>query len=98
PPGVVWALSPMGVRMSEMLTGVLPYDTPAPSDIDRLRRGDLIRPPRSRNAPLPTAIDEIEMHALSGEVNARYQRAEDLLNDMLRARRELVRPKPPAAA
>ena len=88
----------LGVTMYQMLTGVLPYDTPAPSDIDRLRRGDLIRPPRTRNAAIPPAIDEIVMHALSGEVNARYQRAEDLLNDMLRARRELVRPKTPAAA
>ena len=36
----------LGVTMYQMLTGTLPYDTPAPSDLDRLRRGDLIEPLR----------------------------------------------------
>ena len=39
----------LGVMMYQMLTGVLPYDTPAPSDLERLRRGDLIQSPRLRN-------------------------------------------------
>ncbi len=44
----------LGVTMYQMLTGVLPYDTPAPADLDRLRRGELVvvaatrRIPRSR--------------------------------------------------
>ena len=28
--------------MYQMLTGVLPYDTPAPADLDRLMRGELV--------------------------------------------------------
>jgi serine/threonine-protein kinase len=89
----------LGVTMYQMLTGVLPYDTPAPSDLDRLRRGDLVSSARLKNPLIPVAIDEILMRSLRGDVSARYQRAEDLLNDILRARRGAVaRPAPPAAA
>ncbi|MFI5177089.1 MAG: serine/threonine protein kinase, partial [Vicinamibacterales bacterium] len=76
----------LGVSMYQMLTGVLPYDTPAPSDLDKLRRGELVSPPRQRNAAIPPAIDQIVMRALSGDVASRYQRAEELLNDLLKAR------------
>ena len=36
----------VGVTMYQMLTGELPYDTPAPGDIERLMRGELVTPPR----------------------------------------------------
>jgi serine/threonine protein kinase len=81
----------LGVSMYQMLTGVLPYDTPAPGDLDRLRRGDLIAPPRSRNPAIPPVIEQIVMRALSGDVTARYQQAEELLGDLLKARHEMVR-------
>ena len=32
----------LGVTMYQMLTGVLPYDTPSPADLDRLMRGELL--------------------------------------------------------
>jgi serine/threonine-protein kinase len=86
----------LGIRMYQMLTGDLPYGTPGPSDMDRLRRGELVTRPRSRNASIPPAIEDVVMHALSGEVSARYQRAEDLLADLLEARRTLVRAVPAA--
>ena len=38
----------LGVTMYQMLTGTLPYDTPAPSDLDRLKRGELVEPLRLR--------------------------------------------------
>jgi serine/threonine-protein kinase len=87
----------LGVTMYQILTGTLPYDTPAPADIDRLRRGELSSPPRLRNPSIPPVIDQIVMRALSGEVGLRYQRAEEFLNDLLSARRELVR-RPAAVA
>jgi serine/threonine-protein kinase len=40
----------LGVTMYQMLTGTLPYNTPSPADLQRLMRGDLVSPPRSRNA------------------------------------------------
>jgi serine/threonine-protein kinase len=87
----------LGVTMYQMLTGSLPYDTPAPSDLDRLRRGELVSPPRTRNPSIPAAIEAIVMRALSPTVSARYQRAEDVLTDLLAARRDAQRRTPPAA-
>src|SRR5262245_7786175 len=88
----------LGITMYQMLTGALPYETPAPSDLDRLRRGDLISPPRAKNAAIPQAIEDVVMRALRADVSARYQRAGDLLNDILQARRDLVRRPQPAMA
>ena len=88
----------IGVTMYQMLTGTLPYDTPAPADLGRLKRGELVRPPRERNGAIPKVIDDIVMRALSPDVGTRYQRAEDLLNDLLAARRDLVRKPPPLVA
>ena len=81
----------LGVTMYQMLTGELPYDTPAPQDLDRLRRGELVRPPRSRNPQVPLAVNAIVMRALAGSVSERYQKAEDLLHDILTARRTLAK-------
>jgi serine/threonine-protein kinase len=86
----------LGVTMYQMLTGVLPYETPAPADLDRLRRGELVSAPRLRNPSIPKTIDDIVMKALSPEVSGRYSSAEDLLNDLLTARHDLV--KRPVAA
>src|SRR5688572_17400592 len=88
----------LGVSMYQMLTGVLPYDTPTPNDLDKLRRGDLVSPPRLRNPQIPTPIEQIVMRALAPEVSARYQRAEDLLSDILEARHNLVRRAAPEPA
>jgi serine/threonine protein kinase len=86
----------LGVTMYQMLTGELPYDTPAPSDLDRLRRGELVRPPRTRQPQVPLAVDDIVMRALAASIPERYQRAEDLLHDILKARRDIVRTAVPA--
>jgi serine/threonine-protein kinase len=79
----------LGITMYQMLTGLLPYDMPSPSDLERLRRGDLVTPPRRRNPAIPGAIDDVVMRALRPDVAGRYQRAEELLNDILRARHEI---------
>jgi serine/threonine protein kinase len=76
----------LGVTMYQMLTGVLPYDTPAPADLERLRRGQLVTPPRVRNPAIPKAVSDIVMKAMAPEVTARYQRARDLLADLLAVR------------
>jgi serine/threonine-protein kinase len=91
----------LGVSMYQMLTGVLPYDMPAPAELDRLKTGELITPARLRNPSIPAVIDQIVLKALAADVSARYQRAEDLLADLLAARRDIVRrptPVPDAGA
>ena len=76
----------LGVTMYQMMTGVLPYDTPSPSDLDRLMRGDLLSAPRLKNPKIPKAINDIILKAMAPEITARYQRAGDLLSDVLGAR------------
>jgi serine/threonine-protein kinase len=75
----------IGVTMYEMLTGVLPYNTPAPADLDRLMRGELVTPPRLKNKSIPKAISDIVMRALNVDLAARYQRAGELLRDVIAA-------------
>jgi eukaryotic-like serine/threonine-protein kinase len=76
----------LGVTMYQMLTGVLPYDTPSPADLERLMRGELATGPRLKNPKVPKAINDIVMKAMAPEIPARYQRASDLLDDVLAAR------------
>jgi eukaryotic-like serine/threonine-protein kinase len=87
----------LGVTMYQMLTGMLPYDTPSPADLDRLMRGDLLSAPRLKNSKIPKKINDIVLKAMAPEIHARYQRASDLLDDVLAARtRGARRPGAPA--
>ena len=76
----------LGVTMYQMLTGVLPYDTPSPADLDRLMRGDLLTAPRLRNPKIPKALNDIVLKAMAPDITSRYQRAGDLLDDVLAVR------------
>jgi serine/threonine protein kinase len=87
----------LGVTVYQMLTGTLPYNTPAPGDIERLMRGELTRPPRERNQKIPRGISDIVMKAMAPDVASRYPRASDLLDAVLAARARPVsvaRPTP----
>ncbi len=86
----------LGITVYQMLTGVLPYDTPTPSDLEKLRRGELVRPPRLLNSAIPRTLNDVVMKALSPDVTDRYKRAAELLADLdeIRAGRRV----PPAAA
>lgn len=76
----------VGITMYQMLTGMLPYDAPAPADLGKLMSGELVSPPRLKNAAIPKAISDIVMKALAPDVTNRYQRATDLMEDVLAAR------------
>ena len=86
----------LGVTMYQMLTGNLPYNTPAPSDLERLMRGELTAPPRTRNQKIPQGISDIVMKAMAPEIASRYSRAADLLEAVLSARaRPGIQPRRP---
>ena len=87
----------LGVTMFQMLTGMLPYDTPSPGDIDRLMRGELLLAPRLKNPRIPKAINDIVIKAMAPEIHARYQRASDLLDDVIAARGPRRTPRPAVA-
>src|SRR5687768_13678179 len=81
----------LGVTMYQMMTGSLPYDTPAPADIERLMRGELITAPRVKNSKIPKAISDIIMRALAPDLTVRYQRVSEMLDDVLAARQPVAR-------
>jgi len=76
----------VGVTMYQMLTGTMPYDTPAPGDIKRLARGELLSAPRIKNPKIPKAINDIVLRAMAPEPTDRYQKASELLEALLAAR------------
>ena len=76
----------LGITLYQMLTGVLPYQTPAPADLEKLFKGELVSSPRSRNHKIPEAVSDIVMRALAPEVADRYQSAGDMLNELLALR------------
>lgn len=76
----------LGVTMYQMLTGMLPYETPSPADFERLMRGELQTGPRLRNPKIPRAIDRIVLKAMAPDIRSRYQRASQLLDDVLAIR------------
>jgi serine/threonine-protein kinase len=88
----------IGVTMYEMLTGVLPYNTPSPADLDRLMRGELVTPPRLKNNRISKALNDIVMRALHVDLAARYQRVGDLLQDVLSAGNASPRRRTPSPA
>jgi serine/threonine protein kinase len=88
----------VGITIYQMLTGSLPYDTPAPADIERLMRGELLASPRIKNPKIPKAINDIVLRAMAPELTARYQRAAELLNDLLAAREPAVGSRRPVRA
>jgi serine/threonine-protein kinase len=76
----------LGVTLFQMLTGGLPYESPSPADLDRLARGELLTAPRLRNPKVPRAINDIVLKAMAPDIPSRYQRAGDLLDDILACR------------
>ena len=73
----------LGITMYQMLTGMLPYDTPTPADLEKLMRGTLVSSPRLKNRKIPGRISDIVMRALAPDIANRYQRASDLLEDLI---------------
>jgi serine/threonine protein kinase len=84
----------LGVSMYQMLTGVLPYDVPLPKDMAKLMRGDLVTPPHERSPRIPRAISAVVMRALAPAITDRYQKASELLEDVLAARKRGTGPRP----
>ena len=88
----------LGITMYQMLTAALPYESPAPADLDKLRSGELVRPPRLSNPEVPKALNDIVMRALAPGLSTRYQRATDLLSDLEHASGPVPRPTPDRSA
>lgn len=73
----------IGVTLYQMLTGDLPYDTPAPADLNRLKSGDLLSSPRLKNPAVPKRLADIVLKAMAPALTVRYARASELLDDLV---------------
>jgi hypothetical protein len=80
--------------MYQMLTGMLPYTTPSPAELQKLMTGELVTPPRLKNPRIPKAVNDIVLKAMAPEIGARYQRASDLLGDILALGRDASSRRP----
>jgi serine/threonine protein kinase len=69
----------------QMLTGVLPYFSPNPAQIEKLVAQGRCTPPKLRNTQIPREVSDIVMKSLNVEVSERYQRASELLDDLATA-------------
>jgi hypothetical protein len=49
-------------------------------------RGELVAPPRLVNPRIPRELNDIVLRAMAPDISARYQRAGDLLDELLAAR------------
>ena len=88
----------IGITMYQMLTGVLPYETPTPRDLERIISGELVVAPRLKNPRIPKAINDIVLKALAPDLAVRYPRAAELLHDIIAVQSRKARPAAPAPA
>jgi eukaryotic-like serine/threonine-protein kinase len=72
----------VGVILYQMLTGMLPYFSPNPAQIERMVALGRCTPPRLRNSHIPKEISDIVMNSLTPDLTKRYQRASELLEDL----------------
>jgi serine/threonine-protein kinase len=75
----------IGVILYQMLTGSLPYFSPNPAQLEKLVAQGRLTPPKLRNNQIPREISDIIMKALSPEVEGRYQRAGEIIDDLATA-------------
>ena len=86
----------IGITMYQMLTGVLPYETPTPRDLERIISGELVVAPRLKNPKVPKAINDIVLKALAPDLAIRYPRAADLLHDIVAVQSRKTRTAAPS--
>jgi serine/threonine protein kinase len=72
-----------GILLHELLTGRRLFDGPSDRAVlNRILIGD-IAPPSATNPEVPPALDRICMRLLERELERRYQRAQDVIEDLL---------------
>ncbi len=78
----------LGIVMYEMLTGQLPYEGDTVESIAVQHLGSILTMPGDINPEIPLRLEEITLKAMSADINARYQSADELLDDLEVFRKE----------
>ncbi|MBR5260749.1 MAG: Stk1 family PASTA domain-containing Ser/Thr kinase [Oscillospiraceae bacterium] len=72
----------LGVVMYEMLTGHLPYTGNTAEEVALQHVSAHPKPLREYSKSIPEALELITLRAMNGDVNARYQTAQNLLDEL----------------
>ena len=83
----------LGVVMYEMLTGEKPYTGDSLGEIAVKHMNATPVLPRAKVPEIPEELERITMKAMSADISARYQSAEELLNDLESFIQTQMRPK-----
>lgn len=81
----------LGVLMFQMLTGQLPFQSDAPTELARLHQWAAPPLPRQINPEIPQALEDVILKVLSKEPAARYRTADQLGHVLL----SILRPQAP---
>ena len=84
----------LGVVMYEMLTGEKPYLGDSIGEIAVKHMNAEPVPPHEKVKDVPEELERITMKAMSADINARYQTADEMLNDLEAFVQGEIRPKP----
>jgi serine/threonine protein kinase len=75
----------LGIVLFEMLTGVVPFDSPAPTAIVIKHVNDPPPPPRALNPDISPAVESVTLRALEKRRDARPQTAGEMARDLIAA-------------
>src|SRR5262245_19000037 len=75
----------LGIVLFEMLTGVVPFDSPATTAIVVKQVNDPPPPPRTLNPKISTAVESVVLRALEKRRDARPQTAVDMARELIAA-------------
>ena len=72
----------LGIVMYEMLTGKLPYIGNSDAEVAVMHMNTQAEPPRSILPEIPEELERICLKAMNSDIDARYQTAAELLDDL----------------
>lgn len=72
----------VGVMLYEMLTGVLPFEAESAVSVAIMQLQTEAKLPSTINSSIPRGIEQITMHAMRKDPNARYASAAEMLRDL----------------
>src|SRR5262249_44747535 len=75
----------LGVVLFEMLTGVVPFDSPTPTAIGVKHVNDPPQPPRALNPKISPAVESVALRALEKRRDARPQTASEMARELIMA-------------
>jgi serine/threonine-protein kinase len=89
----------LGIVLFEMLTGVVPFDSPTPTAIVIKHVNDTPPPPRMLNPKISPAIESVALRALEKGRDARQQTAAEMARELISSvNAEPVSPEPAIVA